>query len=1489
MEEPSDQAPSPSTLALSQTRGYQQEMLDASLKGNIIIAQDTGSGKTRIAILRMKIEAECEPNKVSWFLAPTVALCQQQADVIKLDLPVSVGMISGACEPIQWKESALWRGVLQRHRILVTTPQVLLDALRHGYINLGRDIGLLIFDEAHHATDNHPYNCIMKEFYFKLPVRQSDLDDAISRGVQRKFRNERPMVLGLTASPIFGGDPQHAFRVLESNLDGIIRSPQQNRQELAKFVHRPIFRHVLYNAPASDIQFMSCNLMGLNQVISGMNIEEDPYISSLREQLAKSAPGPERIRIDQKLSKTLQSKSSYTHKGLRDLATTAQDICYDVGPWAADWYIAKVIEKALDNETPFDNIISVWQDKEKRYLLDHLRQVVVMPTSYDAEDVTADASEKVKVLVQSLLDEKAWAESHNEPYSGIVFVTRRDVVLALTEVLAHHPETSQRFRVGCLLGSSDSAYRRSFLDITRTLLKQSQANTLLDFRSGDINLIIATAVAEEGLDIQACGNVIRWDAPNNMASWAQSRGRARRERSSFVLMFQAGSDDKQQVMKWEQLEKQMMDLYSNDQRDTGNTHDENDESTLDDHGDLEFQVESTGALLSLQSAVSHLNHFCSILPNSYRVSHLPIYDIDPPDMPEGWHSFEHKSNVPPYPGPFGCTVTLPRLLPSELRVFSVKREYPSKQSAIQHVAFNAYLALYNAKLLNDNLLPLTSVIEENLEEEVKALLRDVEKRSGTATVRGQLDPWIPTKINNKWWSTELVVDGLPSLRMLTLVKPTISAEQEMPTLYHPLRGEMKVRLRHLGIANLSPGDLQSAQCYTRRIFWGLSAARMTWDKLDFAYNFQCMHDENGSKWAERRTWLEKRHDKSSGDSVDFTMAHAVPFGEAFSFPNDITWVRDSGDFSARIYRFLSWKHDPLSPEEEEFLRLKYARFTDVQITLPVIVAEPLPRRANFLLTRGLSSSAPAEKTVLLLPRYTRVVLLSPAETEYAQILPSIIRHLSVMTTVISLRDTLFTGTPLSKIPLPLLTTALTAPVSQGLINYERLETLGDGVLKFIVSIHLMAAFPHWHEGYLTRRKDHGVSNAQLAKNAVLKKLYRWIIRDRFTPRKWTPRYCTPPQNEDQIKEEVEVEGSDSRKSRAVIEELSTKMLADVVESLIGAAYEHGGFDLGIECAKFFGLGLEWWGLAKCVETALSVVETTDDFPAQVTDVELMLGYNFTRKLLLIEALTHASHQFDTRTVSYERMEFLGDSILDMIITDYLYHVPGKGYSPGHMHMRKSSVVNTHFLAFICLRNSLKVDTSMPGPNHEGRITLNTQSQEIYLWQCLLHSSHTILEDQKTTFSRYNKVKAQIEDALQNDSIFPWAALTKLQAPKFFSDMIESLIGAAYLDSGGNINVVREILRKLGILPTLERIVRDDVDVLHPVSRVSLWTQREYKTIEYIFNEEGGGVTCSILIDGKEAVRAHNERRGHAGQEEAKYEAAEKAIKFWHLHDEFKDY
>ena len=103
-------------------------------------------------------------------------------------------MISGEDQPERWNSIDLWSGLASSHAVIVSTPQVLLDALTHGYLSLSTNISLLVFDEAHHAFLDHPYNRIMQAFYRKCAP------------------DSKPAVLGLTASPIFGAKVAEQLR-----------------------------------------------------------------------------------------------------------------------------------------------------------------------------------------------------------------------------------------------------------------------------------------------------------------------------------------------------------------------------------------------------------------------------------------------------------------------------------------------------------------------------------------------------------------------------------------------------------------------------------------------------------------------------------------------------------------------------------------------------------------------------------------------------------------------------------------------------------------------------------------------------------------------------------------------------------------------------------------------------------------------------------------------------------------------------------------------------------------------------------------------------------------------------------------------------------------------------------------------------------------------------------------------------------------------------
>jgi len=965
-----------------------------------------------------------------------------------------------------------------------------------------------------------------------------------------------------------------------------------------------------------------------------------------------------------------------------------------------------------------------------------------------------------------------------------------------------------------------------------------------------------------------------------------------------------------------------------------------------------FLINFGRAKLTLLSAISHLTHFCAKIPNSTHVDNRPLFERDPPEFPDGWHSSQTTLAV--YEGLYGSTVTLPRALPLPQRQFSVEMQYQSAISAHRHSAFIAYKELYKHGLLNENLLPIPNVIEPTREDEVRAMLADLERRERLANATTGVDPWQPEDgESTAWLCSQLTIEGLSPLLLFTRSE-TIPFEFDYgPVIYPPGRAPMRISLHPLAKLTADHPKVAQARDFTRRMFWGLNNSRMNWDDLHFAYLFLPIQESN-TVWDSRRAWLEGECRVNAEDFPDCLMVKATQFVKKFGFVDDLTLIKRHVEFG-RPWMFKGWRYEELTSQEEEKLRDRYGRLLDnIAITYPLMIVQSCAPRTNMLLPTRVSESGQCDgiSTQFLIQEHTTIVLLSNEETEYAFLLPSVLRALSSLMTANSLRNTLFPSTPLQEIPLSLLKVAITAPSSNDGVNYQRLETLGDAVLKFVVGVQLLAEYPLWHEGYLTKMKGHAVANVRLAKEDLKRRLHRWLIRgvsfyffsginvsskpDVMLGRKWKPRYFSlpevldPDEKERMSGVEVVLTGHDTglsssaneiedpakprnrKKKKSKSNRLSTKgrfatkvqvlsdenftVLADVVESIIGAAYLHGDLPLGYECVKYFDLGVEWAPTSLRIDQILAHSDTlsceqaspSTPFPPQLEDVEHMLGYTFRRKMLLIEALTHASYQNDSyRTTSYERMVFLGDSILDLIVNDFLYRVPGKNYSPGHIYLRKIAVVNMHLLAYLCLNTMVKKTAITPRPNPDTRTIEETREEhEINLFSCLLHTSPRVLEDQINAHSRYKKMRFEIGNALTEGKTYPWAALTRLQAPKFFSDIIESLIGAVYLDSHGDMAIMRKIVKKFGVSQVLEHIVVDDVDVLHPISRLSLWTQKTGKELEFQTSRKGANVICCVFIGGTEleCARATSIYRGKVSEEEVKFAAAEAAIKDLKLRD-----
>ena len=85
-------------------------------------------------------------------------------------------------------------------------------------------------------------------------------------------------------------------------------------------------------------------------------------------------------------------------------------------------------------------------------------------------------------------------------------------------------------------------------------------------------------------------------------------------------------------------------------------------------------------------------------------------------------------------------------------------------------------------------------------------------------------------------------------------------------------------------------------------------------------------------------------------------------------------------------------------------------------------------------------------------------------------------------------------------------------------------------------------------------------------------------------------------------------------------------------------------------------------------------------PDAVAALEDRLGYRFADRALLVEALTHRSYAGEHHVeTSYERLEFLGDAVLQLAVTEYLFAV-SPGLTEGEMAKVRAAVVNERTLA-----------------------------------------------------------------------------------------------------------------------------------------------------------------------------------------------------------------
>lgn len=314
--------------------------------------------------------------------------------------------------------------------------------------------------------------------------------------------------------------------------------------------------------------------------------------------------------------------------------------------------------------------------------------------------------------------------------------------------------------------------------------------------------------------------------------------------------------------------------------------------------------------------------------------------------------------------------------------------------------------------------------------------------------------------------------------------------------------------------------------------------------------------------------------------------------------------------------------------------------------------------------------------------------------------------------------------------------------------------------------------------------------------------------------------------------------------------ISSKVLADVIESLVGASYLTGSFAKAHICLQTL-LPLEPW--TSVPESNHILYEAVPSAPKDITSlatVERLIGYTFTKKMALLEALTHSSYKGPLANCSYERFEFLGDAVLDYVVSRRLYaHVPELGHAK--MHGIRTAMANAAFLSYSMFELTVEEERTVP-PD------MRREIRHRCLWQFLRSDTPALVANRDVAIKQYDSVKKHLRHSLRHEAVFPWHILAEMDAPKFLSDIVESVMGAIYVDSQGDVGACEVFLEKLGILGCLERILRDGVDCLHPKERLGILAVE--KNVQYVrvTTEDGEGIagagknySCQVKVGGKD--------------------------------------
>ncbi|TPP55755.1 Ribonuclease 3, partial [Fasciola gigantica] len=227
---------------------------------------------------------------------------------------------------------------------------------------------------------------------------------------------------------------------------------------------------------------------------------------------------------------------------------------------------------------------------------------------------------------------------------------------------------------------------------------------------------------------------------------------------------------------------------------------------------------------------------------------------------------------------------------------------------------------------------------------------------------------------------------------------------------------------------------------------------------------------------------------------------------------------------------------------------------------------------------------------------------------------------------------------------------------------ERLEFLGDAVIEVISSIHLFFMFPELPEGHLDAYRQAIVQNQHLAELAIRLGIHKFLLYTHSVDFCYDSTFIY----------------ARSDAFEALMAAIALDAGLDIVDRIFGAVLFGDEDDIHRVWVKIpphplqaqYPNGDRSWATKVPMLKKLPILEED-------------LGITFKHLRVLARAMTIRKTGFNFYTFGdNQRLEFLGDSLLKYVSTDYLFrHFPR--HHEGHLSLLKNSLVNKYTQAAVC--------------------------------------------------------------------------------------------------------------------------------------------------------------------------------------------------------------